>query len=155
MTYNPKEMLDTADAFYKSASVLSLELSKTKDSSLISPIFTLDSLALEMYFKCLFIIENNTNPARNHFLSSMFKSLSNDAQSTIENIYKELLLKDPHIQIFVKIGAPCNFNIYDVLDEIKDSFFEWRYLYEHKNKGFPSVQIIIEATRKYIKDISI
>jgi len=153
--WNPKDIFNSAESFYKSANIIALEFSKTSDFSLISPILTIDSLAIELYFKSIYILENSKNSNEQHNLLRLFNSLSANTKTKINECYNQFMSVDKQLIFLSKElkGAPFNLDIVSVLSEISNAFIEWRYIYEGNTKGFPSGQAIIKASRFYLQNI--
>jgi hypothetical protein len=95
---------------------------------LIFPLSVCSAFALELYLKCLIVIEGQAAP-RTHDLAALFAQLSADAQADIKRRYNEYRAGLPD-------GFPINHDIEDALKKSARAFEKLRYVYEGRlNEG--------------------
>lgn len=146
-----------AEMHYRAAqSLLEIDHSDTDDiePSLLPPGYTLYSLAIELYLKCLYF-ENGQNPPRSHDLLKLFEGLNDTAKSIIEHGYNKLF-QDSDWARAVKLHYPDgDFSLRGVLKEAKDGFETWRYFHEatlenRRNMISFSLYEVLPAIRAFI-----
>ena len=126
----PKELLKLADGFYNTAEDMIKRLIKDKiigngtfqferdKFHLIMPSLVLQSLAVEIYLKCLVYVDVGSAP-RTHDLVELFESLSPGTQAELETVYKAHTQRDYYAD-----------NIRKVLVDARNAFITFSYAFE-------------------------
>jgi hypothetical protein len=86
--------------------------------------------SIELYFKCILVIENPSAMPYGHSLLQLFNNLSANVQKRIEHFYGELLAKDPIFPVVQTHFPNADYSLLAVITESSDCFTKWRYVYE-------------------------
>lgn len=154
MNYTEKDIYESANNFYLASLAVNEKLSKTDDIQVyIAPITTLTSFSIELYLKCIYMIENN-KPAENiHGLDKLFDALGDESKLLIKFFYDNFIQQDLLVNELKKQVPELNTNLEDVLKESSKAFIKWRYSYEKNLCDFPSGTTIINALKARIKTL--
>ncbi len=108
-----------------------------------TPYVVCGAFSLEVYLKCLFMIDKGKEPKWEHDLVTLFTELSPDTQTDIQAHFGDLVK-----------GLPGEFpeDLDTILEMIRDAFKDWRYRYDGRGKTaqFVGVEIVIKAVQKTI-----
>jgi hypothetical protein len=157
--YNPYEVFLTAEAFRASSRLLIAHVPPGAPLGYEYVINTNLAFCLELYLKCLLLIEKR--PAgRHHKLKKHFEELEQNHQDAIRKEYEKILKTDPLILAefsTLKQNGEDPDKIWDfdaVLSDNSEAFERSRYPFDpdHKIQGYRAVPIEI-ATRKVIVSI--
>ncbi|WP_342577665.1 hypothetical protein [Psychrobacillus sp. FSL K6-2843] len=151
MNYTAKSIYNTANSFLAASNALNEKLSYTNDiDTYIAPIITNTSFCIELYIKCIYMIEKG-QPIHGHFLDKLYRKLSKESRDIIEALYDMLLQQSPS-DIALKQKAPgMKSDIGTVLEDMAGAFIKWRYRHEGGLTGFQASGPIIDALRHRIK----
>lgn len=151
MNYTAKEIFITANNFLAASNALNEKLSATNDiGTYIAPIITNTSFCIELYIKCIYMIEKG-QPVHGHFLDKLYRKLSKESRDTIEAVYDMLLQQSP-TDIALKHKVPdMKTDLGSVLQDMAKAFIKWRYRHEGGLTGFQASGPIIDALRHRIK----
>lgn len=151
MNFSAKEIYDQANNFLAASNVLNEKLRETDDiGTYIAPIITNTAFCIELYLKCIYMIEKG-QPAQGHFLDKLYRKLSKESRDLIEAIYNMLLPKS-QTDMFLKQQMPeMKTDLDSVLKEMSSAFIKWRYSFEGNITGFPASGPIIDALKGRIK----
>jgi hypothetical protein len=121
-----------AESFQRCGHILSYYVNH--DPSLTAQWIINTALSIEIYFKCLYLIENGKE-LRGHHLLELFQSLSVSSRNAIKTIYTNEFVASPskkHWDWFVNQGAPIpDFTqIAEALEHANSAFVSWRYSIE-------------------------
>jgi hypothetical protein len=163
--YDPRKMFLLAEEFLRATHLLAESHRQPNPASnpwVPHPTITLHAMALELYFKCLYLLDHNKldRRTRTHDLKKLFDFLKPETQEKIRDNFDPTLGQHV-IDDFQKkqkkrglehIGLPRSFN-FDFALYCSSGTFEWiRYAYERQNR--PSEQWygkpILDAARKVI-----
>ena len=119
----------------------------------LSPLVTNIAFSLELALKILRIQDNPEKAPRGHDLHNLWKALSNDFKEPAENKYAELLASwdenDPMKYVaFAKHAVPepkSGLTLNKALQNIKNAFVEWRYMYENFGTSNTLIFNFVEA----------
>lgn len=131
--------------FEQVAELLTSKLSKGSIAS--APIVMNCAFSIEVYFKCLYMIQKEEYPPHVHDLQELYDKLTKENQTAIVELYAQGVAKEPQ-------WAHLPFTM--VLDWAKKAFVEWRYDYERwrhrnpKSRAFANGEILCEAVRERI-----
>jgi|GEM_PF-2027372 len=147
MNYSAQDIFSTGEQFYAASIVLNKQLLVTEHFHLyIPPLNTNLALSIELYLKCLYIIDKNEYPSRNHNLGDIYSKLNEKTKTCINELYNELVLNDKDLENLeselLEIDAALN--------QASRSFINWRYNHENKYGSFLTGDILSLVLRYYI-----
>ena len=146
-----RSIFKTARFFEKASAVLSSELGRTDNFDLIIPIVVNRAFSLEVYFKCLYKLENGADyPKKEHNLLNLYNALGSASKERIKVRYGELSEKNPLTQKAKSMFKGVKTELEDVLEQVSNAFVEWRYHYENEPRSFYAVEDIARAVRQRI-----
>lgn len=152
MDYTAKDIFRVANSFATASSVISERLSETGDvGTYIAPYITLASFAIELYLKCIHMIDNNKPAPSTHELYRLYANLSEESRIVIEMVYDLLVEQDPVIKATKEKVPEMKTDLDSVFKEISSAFTKWRYSYEKKLTGFPASGPLLTALKGRIK----
>lgn len=152
MNYTAKNIYDSANKFKVASDALSEKLSLTNDvETYIAPFIVNAAFSIELYLKCLYMIENNKPSRYTHNFFDIYKHLSNDSKGFIEAVFNMLLEQDSLFKELQKRIPSTDTEFESILREAGNAFARWRYSYEGKLTSFPSSNSIITALILRIK----
>lgn len=155
MEERAKKIFRVAETYSKAAR--NINAAAEMDPSQLLPSQVIAALALELYFKSLYFIENNKefkiNNRHSHDFSTLFGELSKDLRDSLEANFQSLMKKrnmqDVHI-----IESECVKVHRDLKSNLrcwKDVFTQVRYMYDNPNKEiqmmfFPEIEQAVKET---------
>jgi hypothetical protein len=156
--YSAYDVFLTAEAFNKSGRFLRLQFPGILPS-LFEPVIIVNrAFCLELYLKCLLVIEQKT-PKWNHKLDDQFGDLTQANQNAIRKEYDAVLAEPDMLAEFKELrNAGKNpeelYDFVSLLADSSDAFQRSRYPFEpsHQLQGYRAVPIEI-ATRRVIISI--
>jgi hypothetical protein len=152
MNYTAKDIYTTANNFLAASNVISQKLSETNDvGTYIAPFVTVTSFAIELYLKCIYMIETGKPAPNIHDLNQLYRKLGEESKIVIEMVYNMLVQQDPTVNALKEKVPEMKTDLDSVLKEISGAFIKWRYSYEKKLTGFPASGPIINALKGRIK----
>lgn len=117
---------------YSEASRLLEEQAKGEEWGCSAPRVLVDSFAVELYLKCLFVMDTNIAPLEEHDWEKLFDSLAPHTKTAIRDAFDRIVRSDPvlsHLHVInpeaVKV---TDFN--RSLTAAKNTFAKKRYLFE-------------------------
>lgn len=117
---------------YTEASNLLAEQAKVAEWGTSAPKLLLSSFAMELYLKCLFVIDNGMAPPRGHDLLVLFEALDKRTQIDIRQAFERNISHDDvlmHLHI-INPKAQKFLDFDRSLKAAKNTFDKRRYLYE-------------------------
>lgn len=117
---------------YSEASRLLAEQAKGKQWGCSAPQLLVDSFAVELYLKCLFVLDTNTAPPEKHDWEALFDALANYTKVAIREAFKRIIASDP-VLLNLNVINPEALRVTDFersLAAAKNTFDKRRYLYE-------------------------
>ncbi len=117
---------------YTEASNLLSEQAKGKEWGSSAPQLLVDSFAVELYLKCLFVIDNDSAPPFGHDLLKLFEALAPGTKSAVRETFRQNIRSDPVLSNLHIINPEAvRFTDFDrSLKAAKNTFDKRRYLYE-------------------------
>ena len=126
-----RKMYQLAEA-YSEASILLEEQAKGEEWGWSAPRLLVDSFAIELYLKCLFVLDTNTAPLKEHDLKTLFEALNGETKILIREAFDRIVSSHPVLSNLDVINPEAlrftNFN--HSLTVAKNTFDKGRYLYE-------------------------
>lgn len=97
-----------------------------------APRLLVDSFAVELYLKCLYVLDTNKKPKRGHDWLKLFQALKPETQLAIREEFKRIIDSDVVLRNLETINPEAaklkDFN--RSLEAAKDTFDKRRYVYE-------------------------
>jgi hypothetical protein len=122
---------------YSEASRLLEEQARGKEWGCSAPQLLVDSFAVELYLKCLFVQDTNTAPLEEHDWEKLFDSLKPHTKTAIREAFERIVRSDPvlpHLDVInPEAKKVTDFN--RSLAAAKNTFDKRRYLYEPQPAG--------------------
>ena len=109
---------------------------------------------IELYLKCMLVIENPALKPRGHSLLDFFNSISNGVQQRIKHYYDESAATDPSFQAMQTQFPNLSYDLISVITESSDSFQKWRYAYEAPLNQGHRASHVRDGTRKAIIELT-
>jgi hypothetical protein len=133
MAIDPERIFTTAQLFHESDFVLSTHATQRKDYPFFISSAVNGALALELYLKCLILIDTGKAIQNTHNYWILFQKLKRETQTEIKDWYARLppsLIEiasqhDPGLKEQNK-----EFTLEAELKRSQDAFVMWRYVYE-------------------------
>lgn len=154
-----KEMFDTAEAFDLASKLVSFEKYKRElngDYSLsyhgIAAIVANHAFAIEMYFKCLAIIEKGEF-LRGHKLLDQYNFIQQSTRDKIKAYYDDFVQHNPTLERWkTQFRKLPDMNLVAVLQQANNAFEEHRYMPEGDHQTYLASDVS-KALKKYILGI--
>lgn len=151
MSYDPRDIFNTANSFDEATRALAEKLAKTNDvGTYMAPIITLSSFSVELYLKCIYFIEQGKPALKTHRLDKLYESLSEGSQMVIRLIYDVSVKHDPLVQTMLRKVPSAKVDLLTVLNEFSDAFEKWRYSHHKEFHGFHASGPLIKALKARI-----
>lgn len=122
---------------YSQASNLLFEQAKGNEWGCSAPRLLVDSFAVELYLKCLYVMDTNRIPLKEHDWEKLFNSLNRYTQIAIQEAFERIVSSNPVLS-HLDIINPDAFKTTDFkrsLKAAKNTFDSRRYLYEAQPEG--------------------
>jgi len=122
---------------YSEASRLLSEQAKGGDWGCAAPQLLVDSFGVELYLKCLFVLDTNIAPLEEHDWQKLFNTLAPHTKTAIRDSFDRTIKADP-VLLNLRDINPEAVRVTDFdrsLVAAKDTFDKRRYLYEPTPKG--------------------
>jgi hypothetical protein len=117
---------------YSEASRLLEEQAKGEEWGSSAPQLLVDSFAVELYLKCLFVLDTNIAPLEEHDWEKLFNALLPQTKTAIREAFERIVRSDPVLRN-LKVINPEAVKVTDFdrsLTAAKNTFYKRRYLYE-------------------------
>ena len=128
---DPQRIYQLAES-YLEASRLLTEQAKGEQWSCSAPQLLVDSFAVELYLKCLFVLDKTAEPPREHDWQALFDALNLGTQSAIRYQFKQIVDSHSVLSNLAELNPEAlkvrNFE--RSFTAAKDTFEKRRYLYE-------------------------
>ena len=123
---------------YSEASILLEENDHNKEGIWSAPRVVVDSFAVELYLKCLFVLDNNKEAPHKHDWKILFDDLQSSTKNHIREEFNRIVNADPVLSMRSELknldvfdSEVSKFTDFDLsLDVAKDTFEKVRYLYD-------------------------
>ncbi len=149
-----KDIFRTANIFNHAASVINkkmVEELENKGSTMLPAAgLTNCMLALELYLKCLYVLESGKKIIRTHSIKELYDSITPAAQSEIQTLFEEAKRQNPTMQALASQFPDNEYSLDAVLELVNEAFIEWRYAFEKNAGSLYGHAELIFATRTYI-----
>lgn len=122
---------------YSEASRLLSKQAKGEEWGCSAPQLLVDSFAVELYLKCLFVLDTNTVPPAKHDWQMLFDALAPYTKTAIREAFARIIRSDPVLSNLAVIN-PEALKVTDFersLAAAKNTFDRRRYLYESMPQG--------------------
>jgi hypothetical protein len=117
---------------YSEASRLLEEQAKGEEWGCSAPQLLVDSFAVELYLKCLFVLDTNIAHLEVHDWEELFNALAPHTKTAIRDAFKRIVRSDPVLS-HLDVINPEALKVTDFdrsLTAAKNTFDKRRYLYE-------------------------
>lgn len=117
---------------YSEASRLLEEQAKGEEWGCSAPQLLVDSFAVELYLKCLFVLDTNIAPLELHDWEKLFNALTPPTKDAIREAFKRIVNSDPVLRHLDVINPEAR-KVTDFdrsLAAAKNTFDKRRYLFE-------------------------
>jgi|SRR5215213_545759 len=134
-TPDVKKMYQLAE-HYSEASRLLEEQAKGEEWGSSAPQLLVDSFAVELYLKCLFVLDTNIAPLEEHDWEKLFDALAAHTKTAIREAFQRIIRSDPVLSHLGVIN-PEALKVTDFdrsLAAAKNTFAKRRYLFEPQPK---------------------
>ena len=122
---------------YSEASRLLEEQAKGKEWGCSAPQLLVDSFAVELYLKCLFVLDTNIAPLQEHDWEKLFDALLPHTKTAIREAFERIVHSDPVLP-HLDVINPEALKVTDFnrsLMAAKNTFDKRRYLFESQSTG--------------------
>jgi HEPN domain-containing protein len=139
---------------YSEASELLEKQARGTDYGASAPMVLVDSFAVELYLKCLFVLDNNEAPQNTHDWKELFKGLKPHTKTIIREAFEQIVQKDDVLRnlAFINPEAPEVTDFNNSLEVAARTFDKRRYLYEDSaNREWFYAHLIRNAIRNVTK----
>jgi len=117
---------------YSEASCILEEQARRKEWGCSAPQLLVDSFAVELYLKCLFVLDTNIAPLEEHDWQELFDALLPHTKAAIRESFERIVRSD-HVLSNLHVINPEAVKVTDFnrsLAAAKDTFYKKRYLFE-------------------------
>jgi len=122
---------------YSEASRLLEEQAKGEEWGCSAPQLLVDSFAVELYLKCLYVLDTNKSPLEKHDWEKLFDALAPHTKTLIREAFERIVRSDPVLSNLEVIN-PEALKVTDFnrsLAAAKNTFDKRRYLFESQPTG--------------------
>jgi hypothetical protein len=119
---------------YSEASHLLDEQAKGEEWGCSAPRLLVDSFAVELYLKCLFVLDTNIAPLEEHDWAKLFDALAGYTKTAIREEFDRIVRSDPVLS-HLNVINPEALKVTDFdrsLSAAKNTFSKRRYLFERQ-----------------------
>jgi hypothetical protein len=131
-----RKMYQLAERYSEASGILEQQ-AKGKDWGCSAPQLLVDSFAVELYLKCLFVLDTNIAPLEEHDWEKLFDALLPHTKSLIRDAFERRVRSDPVLSNLDVINPEAvmvtDFN--RSLTAAKHTFAKKRYLFESQSPG--------------------
>ena len=131
-----RKMYQLAEHYSQASSLLN-EQAKGKEWGCSAPRLLVDSFAIELYLKCLYVMDTNSTPLKEHDWEKLFDALKPYTQIAIREAFERIVSSDPVLSRLDVINPDAlkTTNFKRSLKAAKNTFDNRRYLYEPQPEG--------------------
>jgi hypothetical protein len=131
-----QKMYQLAEHYSEASRLLEVQ-AKGKEWGCSAPKLLVDSFAVELYLKCLFVLDTNKAPLQEHDWGKLFEALLPHTKTAIRESFERIVSSDPvlpHLNVINPAALKfTNFN--RSLTAAKNTFDKRRYLFESQPPG--------------------
>lgn len=152
---NPKHVLRSAEQFEQTANLVNQQIGMGGHHPPIAPFIVNITFSIELYLKCLIVMEKNSKPKKTHSLYTLFKEVSSASRKAITDDFNDLINSDPMTNAMKKEIPHLKTDIHSVLLGMNKAFEQWRY---HSIDGMAQSSVmgtneLITAIKSRIKEL--
>lgn len=140
--------------WYSEASRILDEQMKGDDWGVSAPRLLVDSFAVELYLKCLYVLDTGSGPLREHDWVKLFEALASHTRTAIREAFDRIVSEDPvlrHLDV-INPNAVMVTDFARSLAAAKNTFDRRRYLFEAPPTGeWFYAHLLHEAIRSVTK----
>ncbi|KTR27887.1 hypothetical protein RSA11_04275 [Exiguobacterium indicum] len=141
-----KLIFEQARRFRNAGAILGNKLSETSDPGLyMAPFIVNSSFAIELYLKCIYVIETKEEPKYVHKLEQLFDNLSDFSQFITSDIFSRLNEQEGSYHALKDKVPDFDWSLRGVLESASQAFVKWRYSFDGDITSFPSAGAVINA----------
>lgn len=126
-TIDTDHIYKVAEQFEHTANMLSTQMGTSGAHPPVSPFVVNVTFSIELYLKCLLILETNRRPKNSHELHTIFNRLSSESRSIITSDFQNSISSDATIRVMKTQFPDLKVDIQSVLLGMNNAFKEWRY----------------------------
>jgi len=122
---------------YSEASLLLDGQAKGEEWGCSAPQVLVDSFAVELYLKCLFVLDTNGTPLHEHDWEKLFDALESHTKTAIREAFERIVRSNPVLS-HLDVINPEALKVTDFkrsLTAAKNTFDKRRYLFESQPNG--------------------
>ena len=124
----PKKIFESAQQFEQTANFLAQQLGKPSSNMPVAPFIVNTTFSIELYLKCLLVIETKKQPKKTHQLHTLFNLLSSNSKKDITNEFNKLMNAHPITSMAKQHIPHLKTDIDSVLLGMNQAFEQWRYI---------------------------
>lgn len=125
---DPEFIFSSAEQFEQTAALLSQQIGIPGSQPPITPFVVNITFSIELYLKCLIVIETKQKPKKTHQLHALFNKLSPESKKAITNDF-DSMINSNKTMLAVKERMPTvKTDIDSVLLGMNQAFSEFRYI---------------------------
>ncbi len=144
-----KDAFRTAEAFLEASEVLHTD-GKAGNDRLLVPVFAvLAAFQLEMYLKCLLLIEENLH-REGHDVLKLFQYLSDKTQAELTQAHEAYIADSPDFLAHLK-AKNISPDLLTLLEHGRNALTDFRYAYQGKAKSIWALTSLTMSIRARIK----
>ena len=154
---DPQRIFKSAEMFFNAGRALGFAIEQQRLDA-VWPACICSSLALELYLKCLLLMDHKKTPPAKHDLKALYDGLSKETKAKIDARFDRKTAQQFIDAAHAVRGAPVSPPVCDVnfeLERSRNSFEVLRYIYEHASLPDDANWIaeeVLQAVRKLILD---
>jgi len=126
-----RKIFQLAERYSEASRILEAQM-KGDEWGVSAPRLLVDSFAIELYLKCLYVLDTGSPPPREHDWVKLFEALDSHTRNAIREAFDRIVSEDPVLRHLAVIN-PDAVKITDFhrsLAAAKNTFDKRRYLFE-------------------------
>jgi hypothetical protein len=143
-----RDAFRTAEAFLEASEVLHADGKAGNDRLLVIVFATLAAFQLEMYLKCLLLVEEGLH-REGHDVLKLFQSLSVKTQAELTQAHETYIADCPEFLALLK-SRNLSADVLSLLDRARDAFRDFRYAHEGKGGSTWALTSLVMSIRSRI-----
>jgi hypothetical protein len=134
--FDARSAFAAGDSFYRLAAMSAEQVNKAFEIRYVAAASSTNlALSAELWLKCLRMRNGSSLPLRSHDLRALFDDLESLDRDRIRSSYAALTSNSPQLRQIKAQLPTIDFSLDTVLDEVRDSFVQWRYVFESANRS--------------------
>jgi hypothetical protein len=130
-----RQIFRVAAVYEEASNVIHNAMSNDKKMYLAVTHGAIAAFALELYLKCLLVIEHNAAPPEEHNPKELFRLLRRQTKQSLRRQHNEWAPKQQAFQNLKKHIPDWEFDLDSLLEQAQDAFTQLRYSYEGLREG--------------------